>query len=158
MIRTASEAMDEIARLGYPPIFREIYENRIPLTLVGSCSKPVQYFDIVENLVRVLPPAEHYLPLWETNLEAIVAYDMTNDRYVRHYYGTEVDEILGETYQQFISAFFLELVDSGVWDELDDVSATFQYKHSKKLREFVNSCDDSDFEASNRRFVASITD
>ena len=158
MIETADVAILEIEKRGYPAIFRQLYDGRIPLELVGSCATPKRYFKIVRDLASVVPTAENWLPLWESNLEAIVAFYTANEIYVRHYYGTDEVETLGESYQQLVSAFFLELVDSGVWDELDDIAALFQYKHTDELREFVGSCDDSNFEESNRQFVSSIAD
>ena len=158
MIETADAALQEIEKRSYPVIFRQLYEGQIPLELVGSCAPPKRYFQFASDLRSVVPESENWLPLWESNLEAIVALDTENNTYVRHYYGSGEVETLGNTYQQFLSAFFLELVDSGIWDELDDVAALFGYKYTSELREFVDSCDDSDFEESNRKFVNSIAE
>jgi hypothetical protein len=157
MILTRDEAIAELRTRGFPPIFARIWEGQIPRALVGSCVEPRRYFPLASALRASFPKAEGYLPLWETNLEAIVAYDTANDEYVRYYYGDPRDEVLGKSYQQFLSAFFIELADSGVGDEaLDALAAEFGYRHLVELRRFLGSTDPNKYEESNRRFISTI--
>ena len=157
-IDTPQSALREIRNLGFPEVFNQLYDNQTPAELIGSCSSPRRYFKILPGIIKVVPEATHWLPLWETNLDSIVAYDIANDSFVRYYYGDDKVESLGKSYQQFVSVFFLELVDSGIWDELEELAKKFKYLHSEELRVFVASCDDSSFEDSNRRFIESIVD
>ena len=158
MIRTATKALSELTNRGFPLIFERIYQRKIPIALVGTCEPVRRYFEIVAELANRFPPCVNYLPLWETNLEAVVALDMQSAMYVRYTYGSDICEILGKSYQQFVTAILIELVDSGIWDELDELSTLFGYRHTNELREFVSSAGDSDFEASKQNFVRSITD
>jgi hypothetical protein len=158
MIQTPDEARAELKRLGLPDIFERITHRDIPMALVGTCEPVKRYYQLLPELAKKLPACQAYVPLWETNLEAVVAYDSDHHTFVRYYYGSDSDELIGTTYQQFLSAVLLELVDSGVWDELDELARLFRYKYVEKLRSFIDSCDDSNFEASNRNFVSSIPD
>lgn len=157
MIVTRDEALAEMQTRRFPPIFPRIWNRQIPLALAGTCAEPRRYFQLAPSLRTALPKAEGFLPLYETNLEAIVAYDMTNDAYVRYYYSDPADEVLGKSYQQFLSALFLELADSGVDDDaLTELAAEFGYQHLEELKEFLDTVDPDDYEAANRRFINSI--
>lgn len=156
MINTTDEALAELSNRGFPQIFTLIYHSQIPLALVGTCEPVRRYFELLPNLVERFPDFRDYLPLWETNLELIVSFDMKNNSYVRYTYGEDDVELLGESYQQFLSSILIELVDSGIWDELDDLSNIFNYHHTDELREFVTNADDVDFEASKQQFINSI--
>lgn len=159
MIESAENALSEIEKRGiFPAIFRQIYQGHIPLELVGSCAPPRQYFELAQDNVLLLPSAKNWLPLWESNSEEIVAFDIANENYIRHYYGTTDVETLGKSYQQFVSTFLLELVDSGIWNELDEVAEMFEYKHTDKLRRFVDSREGLNWQELNRRFVDSVSD
>ena len=158
MISNANEARAAIGRIGLPAIFQKITHRSTPIALVGTCEPVNVYYTLLRELVERIPLCQNYIPLWETNLEAVVAYDSSRNIFVRYYYGSESDEILGKTYQQFLSTILLELVDSGVWDELDELARLFEYKHVDRLRVFVESCDNDNFEQANRIFVASIPD
>jgi len=144
--------------MGLPHIFDRITHRDIPIALVGACEPVKRYYELLPDLAKRLPACHDYIPLWETNLEAVVAYDSNRELFVRYYYGSESDERLGATYQQFLSAVLLELIDSGIWGELNELARLFDYKHVAKLRTFVESCGDDDLEESNRNFVASIPD
>jgi hypothetical protein len=157
MILSKDEALDELRSRGFPPIFARIWEGQIPRALIGSCAEPRRYFQLAPALRALLPKVEGYLPLWETNMEAVVAYDIANDEYVRYYYGDPGDEVLGKSYQQFITAFFIELADSGVENvELDALAPIFWYRHLVELRRFLESTDPNEYEDSNRRFISTI--
>ena len=158
MINNPDEARAERRRMGLPHVFDRITHRDISIALVGSCEPVKRYYELLPDLAKRLPACHDYIPLWETNLEAVVAYDSNRELFVRYYYGSESDEPLGATYQQFLSAVLLELIDSGIWDELDELARLFDYKHVARLRTFVESCGDDDFEESNRNFVASIPD
>ena len=158
MISNPNEARAELKRVGLPHIFERITQRDIPIALIGTCEPVNRYYELLPDLAERIPACHHYIALWETNLETVVAYDLNRDLFVRYYYGSESDEPLGATYQQFISAVLLELVDSGIWEELDELARLFDYTHVAKLRAFVESCGDDDFEESNRSFVASIPD
>jgi hypothetical protein len=157
MILTRDEGFAALRTRGYPPIFARIWEGQIPRSLMGSCAEPRRYFQLAPALRASFPKAEGYLPLWETNLEAVVAYDTVNDEYIRYYYGDAGDLTLGKSYQQFLTAFFIELADSGLGDEeLDAVAAEFEYRHLMQLRRFLDSTDPNEYEHSNRRFISTI--
>jgi hypothetical protein len=155
---TPDESQAELKRMGFPDIFERITHRDIPIALVGTCEPVKHYYELLPELSKKLPACQDYIPLWETNLEAVVAYDSQRDNFVRYYYGRNSVEALGTTYQQFLSAILLELVDSGIWDELDELARLFDYKYVEKLRTFVESCDDNDFEASKRSFMSTIPD
>lgn len=158
MIMNSEDARSELDRMGLPPIFERIIRRDIPIALAGTCEPVRRYYDLLPQLATILPSCNNYVPLWESNLEEVVAYDSIRDSYVRYFYGNESDEILGATYQQFLSAILLELVDSGIWDELDDLAMLFDYRHVDKLRTFVQACGDDDYEHLSKEFVSSIPD
>ena len=165
MITTVEQTRAELKRLGFPDIFERItrwetnFDQDIPDALVGTCEPVKVFYKVMPHLVEHLPVSENYLPLWEWNGEAVVAYDQRRDIFVRYYYGDMSDETLGTTYQQFLSAVLLEVVKQGIeGEELEEVARLFEYKHLDMLRAFASSVDPNDYEDANRRFIASIPD
>ena len=157
MILTKDEALAQLRSNGFPPIFFRIWQGKMHRALIGSCAEPRRYFQLAHSLRASFPKAEGYLPLWETNLEAAVAYDTVNGVYIRYCYGDPGDEVLGKSYQQFLTAFFIELADSGVGDEeLDTLAAEFGYTHLEELRGFLDSTAPNEYEEPNRRFISTI--
>jgi hypothetical protein len=160
MITTQNEALTELKRLGFPDIFERITRRDVPKALVHACEPVELYYEFLPDLYASLPASQNYLPLWETNGESLVAYDTIRNTFIRRYYEDgyedEANELLGTTYQQFVSAFFLELIDWGRLDELDELAPLFEYKHLDKLRAFAESS--NDYEVAERRFISSIPD
>jgi hypothetical protein len=113
MITTPEEARAELKRLGFQDIFERIAQGDIPRVLISSIAPVKIFYKLMPDLVEELPVSENYLPLWEWNLQAVVAYDQKRDIFVRYYYGDRSDKTLGTTYQQFLTAVLLELVESG---------------------------------------------
>jgi hypothetical protein len=128
------------------------------MALVGTCEPVKRYYQLLPGLAKKLPACQAYVPLWETNLEEVVAFDSNHHSFVRYYYGNDSDELIGTTYQQFLSAVLLELIASGVWDELDELAQIFGYKHVERLRAFSELNHEEDFEEMIRHFVSSIPD
>lgn len=114
MITTPEEAQAELKCLDFPDIFERITQGDIPDTLFGTTAPVKVYYKLIPGLVEKLPVTENYLPLWETNLESVVAYDQKRDIFVRYYYGDRSDKTLGTTYQQFLSQVLLERVELGI--------------------------------------------
>ena len=158
MIQTPDEARAELKRLGLPDIFERITHRDIPMALVGTCEPVKLYYQLLPELAKKLPACQAYVPLWETNLEEVVAYDSNHHTFVRYYYGSDSDELIGTTYQQFLSAVLLELIASGIWNELDELARLFDYKHLERLRSFSVLNHEKAFEEMIRSFVSSIPD
>lgn len=153
MIVNREQALAELKARGFPE----------PLYGIGD-KEPERYFKLAESLEQVFPGATGYLPLWEQNGEAIIAYDMSKDRFVRLYYEDSNEggeEELGRNYQQFLTRYYLELADAGLEDKIEELAALLEYKHLPALNNFLRSYevedipdDDHEFE---ERFLSTIS-
>jgi len=84
MINNPYEARAELSRMGLPHTFRRIAHRDTPIALVGSCEPVKRYYELLPDLAKRLPACHDYIPLWETNLETIVAYDSNRELFVRY--------------------------------------------------------------------------
>ncbi|MBN1671591.1 MAG: hypothetical protein JXR37_11185 [Kiritimatiellae bacterium] len=135
------EAIREIEALGLPAIFKEIQKGVVHPVLYVCCEKPFSYYDY-----DIDSEPANWVPLWETNGEAIVAYDKLEGKYIRYYYEDSPNqyECLGQNYQQFLTRFFYDLVSMGLWEELDTLSRVFGYAHMDEFRKIIERFQDED--------------
>ncbi len=136
MILNREEALSGLQSLG------------LPLALYGIGERePRAYFKLAPSLVEILPEAKGYLPLWEEKGEAIVAYDMWNQRFVRRYFEDSAPgdtQFMGNTYQQFLTRYFFELYDAGLDERVETLSMVLGYRHLVSLRKYVQECAETD--------------
>lgn len=154
MITTIDAALTQVKELQWPQVFQDILNGNTPSHLKGIAERPKAYFEIIEYLPARISDCSTWLPLWETNLGEIKAYDLIGKRYIRYFYGDETFDTLGASYQQFIAAFFLELIDGGIWGELGELSEWFKFQHLDQLREFVRTCPDTEYVKGCQNFIA----
>lgn len=158
MYDTPEEVLAAIKEAGFPPIFENIWTRQIPLSLRGTCERPIKFFRIKRDLETFFPKAKTCLPLWETNQESIVAFDKDEVQYFKYYYGDTESQFMGASYQQFVSYLFIELAHSGVVEELRDLASIFFYKHTDSLIAFVRNTSNGDPQEFKRQFVSRISD
>jgi hypothetical protein len=137
MLITPESALSKIEELGFPPLFLQIHANEIPDSLFGLCQCPQRFYKSLAESIHSFPRIEHCVPLWEVNREYVWALDIENGEYLEYYYGDSYCTVLGETYQQFVTAFFINLVYAGVDDLLDGLSTMFCYRHLLELKEWA---------------------
>src|SRR6185503_5488419 len=93
-ITTPAEARTELEKRNFPAVFQKIWDGDVPSGLRYECVRPMQFFEFLPGFEEVVPSVANYLPLWETNEDSIVAYDMAREVYVRLYYGDMEDTVL----------------------------------------------------------------
>lgn len=137
-------ALSKIKSLGFPAVFGRIWDGEMPESLYGLCQRPKRFFEYLPELVRVFPRIEQCLPLWEENRELAYALDLDNGEFIQYYYGDAYCTALGHTYQQFVTAFFMNLVYAGIDDILDELAEIFSYRHLAELKEWAALPDDGE--------------
>lgn len=151
-------ALNEIGRLGFPPIFQRIWADEFPHGFFSVCQRPRRFFRLAADIEGRLPRFKACVPLWEENGDRIVAFDKATGEFISLYYEDLDCKVMGSTYQQFISSFFFELVYSGVVDQLPELSELFMYRHLTELQQWAKSDDKDSCEESEQRFLESIKD
>jgi len=156
MINNAKRTIEVLEELVMPEIFCRIANGDVPNDLRAFCQQPKVFFELVDSLVERFDQSRFWVPLWEVNSAQIKALNFNSGCYVKYYYGDEGFSILASNYQQFITVFFLELIDAGEWDLLNDLEGAFEYDYLKELMEFVDSCPDENYLKGCSEFVRSI--
>jgi len=157
MIKSFEQAITRVATLGLPKVFVGIWYCDVPDSIRDVCRPPERYFELVSEKEEWFCRAARFVPLWEENREAIVGLDESTGEFLKHQYdGSVQDVVLGSTYQRFITAFFVELIDSGIWDELDDLGERFAYQHLHELKLFAERTSDETWEHDYEELLGSI--
>ncbi len=156
MITSREEAIENIRALGLPQVFLDIWSGEPPKPLKGTCVEPKTYFKVATGLPERVEGTDNLLPLWETDLIQLVAMDLSENLFIRYYYGDKSFAVLGESYQKFIATFFFELIDSGLWDELDQLAEVFGFKYLDQLKECAESTSDENYVEDYKRFVTGL--
>lgn len=92
------------------------------------------------------------IPLWQEKSAAVVAYDPEKFEYVRIIFDNGV-ESLGCTYSEFISNVLVQLIDSGLWDEILGLAELFHYPHPERLLKIAEAAEDDRFNRDFARFL-----
>jgi hypothetical protein len=159
MFMNEIDTLEAISTRGYPVIFQRIAQNDVPISLGCMCEPVKMYYRLLPDLYERFPRSRGYLPLWEENMHAVVAFDDSREAYVKYYYGDEEDKVLANSYQQFISVALLELAGSGLPDEeLEEVAALLDYSHVTEFFQHLEACNRPDWDKTHTRFLESITD
>lgn len=157
MTYAALETLGELERRHFPAFLSQIARRELSPELALEFPPVAAFYAYATALRDAGTAIDGYLPLWEENGDAVVAYDVQREVYVRHYFlDRDVGEvILGFTYQQFVAAIFLDLADSG-FENLTELAGLFEFEHLPELEAFLDTSVGPDVAAANRRFVASI--
>jgi hypothetical protein len=153
----ALETLAELERCQLPAIFSLIARRELSPELALEFPPVAAFYAYATALRDAGMEIDAYLPLWEENGDAVVAYDVQREVYVRHYFlDRDLGEvILGSTYQQFVASVFLDLADTG-FENLTELAGLFEFEHLPELEAFLDTSASPDVAATNRRFVASI--
>lgn len=148
IIDTNEKAYAMFDELGFPPVFRDIWEDKGPSALKYMYERP--RLDYLEN----------YLPLLAQNGDTIIAFDLESKRFVEHFLEVEHPTIIGTNYQQFIGWILLHLMLSALEDVVKEVAPLFGFKHLNALFKHMHTLDELDdpYEMDNadRRFLESL--
>lgn len=147
----------KLKRLGFPELFSRIAYRDVPSELEWLVQPVGTFYALTTALSQAGTSVDAYLPLWEENGDALVAYDRRRGVYIRNYFlDPDLGEvILGANYQQFVAAVLLEIVDSGI-TELTTLAQLFLFDHLPELEAFLETAGDQDFETANRSFLAAL--
>ncbi len=159
-IDNPSSAIAEIDRRGFPRFFRQIWDETLPA--LSLFQKPWRYFGTCHDLIERVSGLSKLCPLWEQNGEAIIGC-LSNDVFIRFYYedaGQENPnasiEVLGKNYQQFATTILVELIESGRWDDFDEMTTFLKYQRASELRTILEGYTDEAGEANLSRFRESL--
>jgi len=79
-----------------------------------------------------------------------LAFDRQRRAYVRYYIGDSEDTVVARDYRELCAFLFLELMDAGLWDELDEFAPLFRFEHLEALKAFVKGDGDPSHEAAHK--------
>lgn len=140
MISNSDDAKKELVRLGFPPVFLEIADGIIPKGL--NIHKPFIFYTFLPDLFEIFPEAENFLPLWEYNGEAVIAFDLKRKGFFSFYF-EDGDQETKETkianlYEEFV-VFILSKADEAGHskDILEDLAIRLNYRKIREFRAFL---------------------
>jgi len=126
----------ELRELGLPDVFLAIAAGTAPIEVSASCLPIGEFLAMQPDLSRRFPPAASYVPLWVLNAFGVIAFDLQRRAYVQYYIGDSDDKIIARDYEELCAFLFLELIDSGLWDELDELAPLFRFPHVAELKAY----------------------
>jgi hypothetical protein len=156
-IRSQQDVLAKVRELGLPRVFESIALGELP-GLLGTLYNDINSWEIIDDLVVHVPELMGTCPFWDQNGDAVIGV-LPSGQYVRFYYedgGSEDIEVLGENYQQFVTALMLGWADAGLEDHFEVMSDILEYRHLPELRRLLDSYDEETGEAALEEFKASL--
>lgn len=129
--------MSSLEELGFPDVFKSIANGTAPSDLAATCLPTRSFLQMQGDLATHLPAAADYVPLWGLNAFGVVAFDRRRRVFVRYYVGDADDTVVAHDYEELCAFLFLELMDAGVEESLDELARLFRFEHLDALRAFV---------------------
>lgn len=129
--------MNRVDELGFPEVFKAIANGTAPSDLGATCLPTAPFLRMQADLASHLPAAADYIPLWGLNAFGVVAFDQRRRVFVRYYIGDASDTVVARDYDELCAFLFLELMDAGVDEGLDELAPLFRFAHLDALRAFV---------------------
>lgn len=126
-----------LAGLDLPALFEAIADGTAPADLQASCRPTGVFVEMLASLAERLPGAAAYAPLWGLNAFGFVAFDRVRRVYVRYYVGEASATVVARDYRELCAFLFLELMETGLWDELEAWAPLFRFEHLAALKTFV---------------------
>lgn len=160
MVTTPEEARRYVESMGLPPVFLDVWDDKVPTALRAHWKRPELYFSVQSDLERDYPRFRRCVPLVELNLEAILAFDTVTGEYIECYYYRKFDdascEVLADNYQGFAAAYLVDCLYAGS-EKTDEIARLLEFKHLSRLKEWAEIEDESTgAREAKRRFVESI--
>src|SRR5437016_5279286 len=120
---TPEEALAEIRRLGFPPIFERIWAGEFePWGFMYKSQRPHTFFEFGAEIEAMHPRFKGCVPIWESNGDQIVVYDNATGEFLYHAYEDPNYRVIAKSYQQFVSTFLMEMVWAGLVDLLPEAA------------------------------------
>lgn len=129
---------DELQELGLPDIFLTVGDGTAPPLVRASLWPTREFLRVLPDLAKRFPPAAHYVPLWMLPASGVVAFDRQRGVYVRYYLGDPADQVIARDYQELAALIFLEFMETGLWDELDELAPLFRFERLDELKAFAD--------------------
>ncbi len=155
MSSNSTDYAAKLRELRFPSIFQLIQLGE-KLPKVMRTFRTPKIFSSETDKHAIDPNASDWLPLWERMGNVLYAYDVRHHHFLLVDYSTRETEIVAQNYQQFITYVLLHVAESGGWDELDELSELFEYKHLEKLKQRFSEETDLEFEEFCAQVVGSI--
>lgn len=143
MISNPEEAKKELVRLGFPPVFLEIADDVIPERLDAQSIR--HFYSFLPGLFERFPEAANYLPLWEVNGEAVIAYDGVRNGFFEFYFedGNQERKI-ADTYENFIADVMMKISEIGRSNsEIEKLAVLFDYPRLGELQAFFKKVENN---------------
>lgn len=153
-MHNAESAKVEISKLSLPTIFFKIWNDERPIWLAGYCAMPKRYF--LERKYKFLLSAST-IPLFEINLDELAVYDKSTSKFAFFSYDSGVKRVEFPSYQRFVTSILIDLVNSGVYDELEDAFAAFEYLHAEEFKRFADQESTGNSSDEEEKFLAQIS-
>jgi len=155
---TAEEWRREVLSLGLPPVFADVWDDRVPSVLV-AWRRPDTFLRRRADLLRYLPRLACCVPLCQEFGDTLFAYDRESDEFVACHFALGEPpylEKMGDSYQRFVAAYLVNCVYAGE-ERLEEIAAILNFSHLEKILAFAEQDDDDlDADEAKQQLVASI--
>ncbi|MFZ6709492.1 hypothetical protein [Undibacterium sp. TC9W] len=156
MFDTQDECLNAFEKLGFPPIFSEMWKGGGSDRFKRQYDVPVRFFQIKDILKENNLLPLRFLPMLEMNREVIYGFDMDSEKFVEYYYSDSEIFVIGDNYQQFLGAIFVDLGYAGLESLVQEVGDSFEFKYLPELYVFLQQDDDENALDSKMRFILNL--
>ncbi len=139
MSYSTDTAVAKIKKLGMPKAMERIWNDDIPKSLVPLVARPKCFFSIVEDYPEISEMLGSVLPLWECCGSVVFGWDDAARKFVRFDTIDASLSYLGDRYQRFIAAFFVELIWSDLMDYFPKYATFFEFRYLNEILEIERS-------------------